>query len=77
MLEPYIEMITKLRTEEKKKKKKRKNWKRFFKIMNNIVFGKTMENVRKHRDIELVISNYHTTKYFSENILSIEMKKQK
>ena len=45
--------------------------------MNNIVFGKKMENVRKQRDIELVISNYHTTKYFLENILSIEMKKQK
>ena len=76
-------MNTKLRKEAKNDFEKD-----FFKLMNNSVFGKTMENVRKHRDIKLVTTYekrnkllsepiYHTTKRFSENLLAIEMKKTK
>ena len=76
-------MNTKLRKETKNDFQKD-----FFKVTNNSVFGKTTENVRKHRDIKLVPTdkkrnklvsepNYHTTKCFSENLLAIEMKKKK
>ena len=54
--------------------------------MNNSVVGNTMENVRKHKDIKLITTNkrryklmsepnYH--KWFSKNLIAIEMKKQK
>ena len=73
---------------ELRKKAKNDFEKDFFKLMNNDVFGKTMENVRKRRDIKLVATDkrryqlvsepdYHTTKWFSENLLVIEMKKTK
>ena len=81
-LKLHIDMITKLRKEAKRE------FEKDFKLLNNSVFGKTIENVRKHRDIKsgttekrrikLVSEpNYHTTKQFSENLSAIETKKGK
>ena len=73
----------------KKRREAKSDFERdFFKLINNAVFGKTMENVRKHRDIKLVTTDerrnrlvsepdYHITKWFSENLLAIEMRKTK
>ena len=81
-LKPYIDMNTKLRKEAKNEFEKD-----FFKLMNNFVFGKTMENVTKHRDIILVTTEEKRIKlfqnqiimqkHFSDNLLAIEMKKTK
>ena len=81
-LKPYIDVNTKLRTEAKNGFEKD-----FFKLMNNAVF-RCEKDVRKHRDINLVTTDkrrnqlasepyYHTTKYFSKNLMVIEMKKTK
>ena len=80
-LRPYIDMNTKLR-----QKAKNSFEKDFLKLINNAVFEKIMKNVRKHRNVELVTTerrrtdlvsepNYHTTKFFTENLLAIEMRK--
>ena len=82
-LKPYIDINTTKTMEARNKFEKK-----FFKLMINSAFGKTIENLRKHRDIKLVTTdeersklvsepNYHTTKLFSENLLAIEMKKTK
>ena len=79
-LKPYIDMNTELR-----KLAKDDFEKDLFKLMNNAVFGKTMGNIRKHRDIKLVSTdkkrnklvsepNYYTINYISEDLSIIEIK---
>ena len=82
-LKEYIDVNTELR-----KKATNDFEKDFFKLMNNAMFGKFMENVRKHCDIKLVKSdkernklvsepNFHTTKLIDNNLAIIEMRKVK
>ena len=80
-MKPYIEMNTNLRTKAKNNFEKD-----FFKLMNNSVFGKTMENIRNRVDVKLVNTkekfkklsakpNFKSHKIFSENLVSVHMKK--
>ena len=82
-LKPYIDFNTQLRTQAKNDFKKD-----FFKLMNNSVFGKTMENITKHKDIKLVTNresylktvmkpNFKSGIFFSSNLMGCEMGKIK
>ena len=80
-LKPYIDMNTNLRINSSNDFERE-----FYKLCINIVYGKTMENVRKYRDVPQVRNdkkrsllafehNYHSTKYISKDLLVMEMKK--
>ena len=77
----YIDTNTNLRTQAKNNFEKD-----FFKLMNNSVFGKTMENIRNRVDVKLVNTeekfkklvakpNFQSRKIFNENLISVHMKK--
>ena len=82
-MKPYIDFNTQLRTLAMNDFQKD-----FFKLMNNAIFGKTMENIRKHRNIKLVTSresylktvikpNFKSGVLFGENLMGCEMGKIK
>ena len=80
-LKPYIDKNTTLR-----KGARNEFEKEFFKLMNNSVFGKMIENVRKQRDIKLTVTeerrkklvsepNYASCTTFSDHLMALEMRK--
>ena len=80
-LKPYIDKNTALR-----KLAKNEFEKDFFKLMNNSVFGKMIENVRKRREIKLIVTeerrkklvsepNYASCTAFSDHLMAVEMRK--
>ena len=82
-MKPYIDFNTQLRTKAKNDFEKD-----FFKLMNNSVFGKMLENIRKHKNIKLVTTeekylkivmkpNFKSGVLFGENLMGCEMGKIK
>ena len=82
-MKPYIDFNTKLRIAATNDFERD-----FFKLMNNSVFGKAMENIRKHRNIKLVTnkdkylrtvmkSNFKSGVLFGENLMGCEMGRTK
>ena len=82
-LKSYIDFNTEMRKDAKYSFEKD-----FFKLMNNSVFGKTMENLRKRTNIELVTNEkrllkltakptYVTSKIFDENLVGVHTKKER
>ncbi|XP_033753110.1 uncharacterized protein LOC117336607 [Pecten maximus] len=82
-LKTYIDYNT-----EKRKQSRNNFEKDFYKLMNNSVFGKTMENLRKRMDVKLVNSEkkamkltckptFHEFRIFSEDLVGVHMLKQK
>ena len=80
-MKPYIDKNTNLRAKAKNNFEKD-----FYKLMNNSVFGKTMENIRNRVNVKLVNTkeklrklvakpNFKSCKIFSENLVSVHMKK--
>ena len=82
-MEPYTDFNTQLRTKAKNDFEKD-----FFKLMNNSVFRKMIENIRKHRNIKLVTTeekylltvmkpNFKSGVLFGDNLMGCEMEKVK
>ena len=83
-LRDYIELNTQFRTLAKNDFEKN-----LYKLMNNAVFGKTMENVRNHVDVKLLTKwtgrygaeamiakpNFHSRSVFAENLIAVELRK--
>ncbi|KYN11002.1 hypothetical protein ALC57_16854 [Trachymyrmex cornetzi] len=83
-LREYIELNSQFRMRAKNDFEKN-----LYKLMNNAVFGKTMENVRNHVDVKLVTKwdgrygaeamiakpNFHSRSIFAENLIAVELRK--